>query len=267
MGNTLAPMQQQLVAIGTPAGDDAREILDRLEDMAQDRIDLFYDRIGHEDNDRHLIPINKVLNKYTYIGISAQTNADVWPVEVKGAVSEFSIGPVAEGLALVATKTILKMTNAGAGRRQIEQRYAISLDALGGISRLDYFIFTYSFSSSELVKKRASLVACCVVESSAVVKDLDANTLRVIISRTFKGGDVPHFILTAIYSQLILAITGPLTAIVLSKQEKDDLAEWYKTDSKHKAVRKQSDTSNSAGGTSPDEPLNNGASKPAEVPV
>ena len=46
MGNTLAPMQLQLATSTDTAAGDARKILDRLEKMAQVRIDLFYDRIG-----------------------------------------------------------------------------------------------------------------------------------------------------------------------------------------------------------------------------
>ena len=33
--------------MNTDSGRDAKEILDRLEDMAQDRIDLFYEQIGY----------------------------------------------------------------------------------------------------------------------------------------------------------------------------------------------------------------------------
>jgi len=80
------------------------------------------------------------------------------------------------------------------------------VDGLGGISRLDYFIFTYTFTSTEFANRRASLIACCVVESSAVAKGIDANTLRVIINRAFKAGDVSRSTLTAIHSQLVTAI-------------------------------------------------------------
>ena len=48
MGNTLAPMQRDLAGANSDSARDAKETLDRLEDMAQDRIDLFYDRIGYE---------------------------------------------------------------------------------------------------------------------------------------------------------------------------------------------------------------------------
>ena len=47
MGNTIAPMQKQLTLMNTDSARDARETLDRLEDMAQDRLDLFYEKIGY----------------------------------------------------------------------------------------------------------------------------------------------------------------------------------------------------------------------------
>jgi len=227
MGNTLAPMQKELVLVNNDTARDAKETLDRLEEMAQDRIDLFYDKIGHDEYDKHLIPINKVLNKYTYIGVAVE-ETDVWIEEVKEAVKEFSYGPVADGLCSVATNTIIKMLGQSSGRRQTVQRYAISIDWLGGISRLDYFIFTYSFCSTELARKRASLIACCVVESSANVKEIDPNTLRVLISRAFRGGDLPHATLTAIYAQLVTAINEPTTGITLTEKEKESLETWYK---------------------------------------
>ena len=105
---------------------------------------------------------------------------------------------------------------------------AISIDWLGGISRLDYYIFTYSFSSTELARKKASVIACCVVESSANIKDIDPNTLRVIISRAFRGGDIPHSTLTAIYAQLAMAINQPANNLSLTEKEKEALESWYK---------------------------------------
>jgi hypothetical protein len=92
---------------------------------------------------------------------------------------------------------------------------------------LDYYIFTYTFSSTELVRKRTSLIACCVVESSANIKDIDPNTLRVIISRAFRGGDVPRSTLTAIYAQLVMAINEPTDGLSLTDNEKEVLENWY----------------------------------------
>jgi hypothetical protein len=69
-----------------------------------------------------MIPINKVLNKYSYIAVHEQTN-DLWLSGVRDAVGDFSTpgSPVAEGLSAVATSTILRLLGSTAGVRQTVQ--------------------------------------------------------------------------------------------------------------------------------------------------
>jgi hypothetical protein len=45
MGGSLALMQRDLTTIDTDSARDARETLDRLEDMTRDRFDLFCEKI------------------------------------------------------------------------------------------------------------------------------------------------------------------------------------------------------------------------------
>ena len=78
---------------------------------------------SHDDYDEHLIPIKKVLNKYSYVGVTAEEDDMVWMQEVREACKEFSAGPVADGISSVATNTIIKMLRSGSsGRRQTTQR-------------------------------------------------------------------------------------------------------------------------------------------------
>lgn len=97
----------------------------------------------------------------------------------------------------------------------------ISLNAHGRVSRLDYFIFNYTFSSTELARRKASLIAFCVIESSAVVKDIDANTLRVMINGVFRGRNTRRTTLTAIYNQFAMAINRPVGSLSLAEKEKE----------------------------------------------
>ena len=109
------------------------------------------------------------------------------------------------------------------------------MDALGSISHLDYFIFTYTFTSTELVNRKVSLIARCIVESSVVIKGIDPNTLHVIISRVFKVRDVPRSTLTAIHSQLMRAISEPVIRFSsLAARENEELEAWYKPGSQQK---------------------------------
>ena len=125
---------------------------------------------------------------------------------------------------------------------------AISIDWLGGISRLDYYILTYTFACSGLAEKQASLVACCVVESSADIgSGLDANTMRVLISRTFKGMGVPRSLLTAMHTQTVTAMKTTMENLSLTGEEEENLASWYKSSNQKLLTSGATDSSDDSG--------------------
>ena len=77
---------------------------------------------------------------------------------------------------------------------------AISIDPLGGISRLDTLFFVYNFTSEGLMKTAKSMVACCVVKSSADITAFDDNTLRVLVNQCFETSEIQ--LRKAIYGEL-----------------------------------------------------------------
>lgn len=107
---------------------------------------------------------------------------------------------------------------------------AISIDPLGGISRLDTLFFVYNFSSEGLQKTAKSVVACCVVKSSADVKEVDDNTLRVLVNQCFETSDLS--LRKAIYGELRDALfysKNPEYIAALQKardDNKDKLEQW-----------------------------------------
>ena len=73
-------------------------------------------------------------------------------------------------------------------------------------------------------------MARCVVESSADIGcGLEANTMRVLISRTFKGMGVPPSLLTAMHTQAATAMKTTMEKLSLTGEEEDSLASWYKS--------------------------------------
>lgn len=56
MGGTLALVQGDLTLINTDSARDARETLDRLEDMARDRFELFHERIWYVSPNLYTAP-------------------------------------------------------------------------------------------------------------------------------------------------------------------------------------------------------------------
>ena len=61
------------------------------------------------------------------------------------------------------------------------------MNELGGIQRLDALYISYSFTSSAMTTLAQNMVACMIVKSSVDCKDLDDNTLRLIVSDSFPG--------------------------------------------------------------------------------
>ena len=63
----------------------------------------------------------------------------------------------------------------------------ISMDPLGGVSRLDAFYMAYTFTAQGLIEDCQNFVACCVVKSSVDMKSLDDDSLRIIVNDSFAG--------------------------------------------------------------------------------
>lgn len=63
-----------------------------------------------------------MLEKYTYIGVAAGEDNLIWTGEVKEAVKEFPIGPIADCLSSVATNAIFRMIHSGIGQCQTQQK-------------------------------------------------------------------------------------------------------------------------------------------------
>ena len=59
------------------------------------------------------------------------------------------------------------------------------MNPLGGVQRLGTYFFAYSFTSQTLITNAQNMVACMVVKSSVDCKEMDDNTLRVIVNDSF----------------------------------------------------------------------------------
>ena len=61
------------------------------------------------------------------------------------------------------------------------------MNELGGVQRLDALYVSYSFISTRMISAAQNMVACMVVKSSVNCKDMDDNTLRIIVGDSFPG--------------------------------------------------------------------------------
>ena len=62
----------------------------------------------------------------------------------------------------------------------------------------------YNFASAGLLKTARAVVACCIVKSSADIREIDDNTLRVLVNQCFETSELE--LRKAIYAELHQAI-------------------------------------------------------------
>ncbi|CAE6463196.1 unnamed protein product [Rhizoctonia solani] len=201
MGAAISEVKNQIERIdgAKEKEQEIKEALENMRLMASDQLEAFNQRIRNRDADTHLIPISKILSSFEYIQCTTSSANTIGP-GIKDAVKDFSTGPVADGIANLASSVIGKLLGESSGSRQLQTRYIISIDPLGGISRLDALFFVYNFSSEGLMKTAKSVVAACVVKSSADVREVDDNTLRVLVNQCFETS--PLDLRKAIYGEL-----------------------------------------------------------------
>ncbi|MCJ1412367.1 hypothetical protein MMC19_006461 [Ptychographa xylographoides] len=206
MGAAVSVVQDQVKQIdgAKEKEGEVKEALENMRQMAQDQLEMFSARIRNKDHDAHLIPISKILNIFEYIQCTTFSKNNIRPA-IKEAVSDFSHGPVADGLANLALSIIGRLLGESS-IIEADSGSAISIDPLGGISRLDTFFFVYNFSSEGLIKTAKSVVACCIVMSSADVSQVDDKTLRVSIDQCFETSELE--LRKAIYGELRKALSN-----------------------------------------------------------
>ncbi|KAI9781108.1 MAG: hypothetical protein M1835_004360 [Candelina submexicana] len=85
-----------------------------------------------------------------------------------------------EGLTGLVKGAIGKLLGSSSGSAKTDQVYEITFDELGGLNRLDAFIFSYCFTSSGLTDFTKAVIGVCIVRSAANM--VDDNAYRVALT-------------------------------------------------------------------------------------
>ncbi|MCJ1361730.1 hypothetical protein MMC16_000830 [Acarospora aff. strigata] len=187
--------------------DTNQEALKITCQMAEDQLNGFHEKISTEDPVFQRIPIKKLLNHYKYIHYAASEEEKIGSTIkacAEASVKDFSEGSIVDGLANLAASAITRLLDSPKGTRQMESKYALSVDPLGGILRLDIFFFVYNFESASLVASARSVVAACVVQSAVDTNDIDDVTLRLLVNICFEASELTTR--EAIYGELYNAM-------------------------------------------------------------
>jgi hypothetical protein len=189
-------------------GDEQKEketndALNSLYTLAHTKTDLFYSQITSSNFDAALIPIDKVVDKRTFIYCEVDKGASDIEKIINDTAGDFASGDAAKGIAKIIQSTLSTLIGQSHASMSEDKVYTIATGDIGGLHRLDILVFCYSYTSNTLMSITKAVKAACVVLSSVKLDTVSENTMRVIVQKTYK--DSPKDEKEKIVQQLLKA--------------------------------------------------------------
>jgi len=166
-------------------GQLANDALKSLTDLAEAQSDLFYSKITNSSFDAKMIPIDKVIQRDTIMRANVSKSGDNLTDGVKEIVGNFASKQWGDGIANLLSVSLKALFGSYSGNTSKTQSYVVSVGALGGIFRIDYFIYSYRFQSETLLKVASDILLIDVVVSSVDINTINDNTLITLVQKQF----------------------------------------------------------------------------------
>ncbi|KAI9801967.1 MAG: hypothetical protein M1825_003022 [Sarcosagium campestre] len=146
---------------------------------AQEKIDNFLLEIESDSKDPKLLNINYIISRRATVQVYSSKKSSLGAF-VGTAIKDLVSGKIAEGLTGLLTGAIDKVLGSSSGSASTDRVYELTFDELGGLNRLDAFIFSYCFTFSGLTDFTKAVIGICIVRSAATM--VDDNAFRVILT-------------------------------------------------------------------------------------
>jgi hypothetical protein len=251
-------MGQQISALVETVQNDpqkeklANDALNSLVELAKLQIIAFELAISNPNFDAKKIPIDQIISSDSIIQANiSNTPADIGNV-INGTFSAFAEGHVADGIAKLVNSGLNVLLGSYSGNSSTRDTYVISTGSLGGVFRIDMHFFAYRYTSDQLQSIAKQVLAVGIVVSSADLKKVSDNTLRVIVQQTYSKSTKEEQ--QAIFNQLKeakeddnqpstsqaahelyrattkLSLTRPLSIIGKEPTQGDDVSETFEVE-------------------------------------
>ncbi|KAH0559935.1 hypothetical protein GP486_003541 [Trichoglossum hirsutum] len=141
--------------------------------------------------DTKLLPIHHVVTKMQRIHCGVSKDPSGLKKNIGDAVKDFVKGEIVDGLAAIANEALdVLMGNVSANSSELSN-YTITVGKLGGIGRIDFYMYYYKYTSSALTSVAKDCLVTSLVISSVDIRGLDENDIRVIVQSNY-GSKLPN---------------------------------------------------------------------------
>ncbi|KAL9045430.1 MAG: hypothetical protein Q9214_001522 [Letrouitia sp. 1 TL-2023] len=176
-------------------------------EWAKEKIDNFLLEIESESKDPKLLNISYIISRRATVEVFSSKKSSIGDF-VGDVIKKLVAGDIKEGLIGLVTGAVDKVLGASSGSAKTDRIYEITFDELGGLNRLDAFIFSYCFTSQGLTDFTKAVIGVCIVRSAAYM--VDDNAYRVILTSSASIGEDSR---GKINEQLIKVADGQKTTL------------------------------------------------------
>lgn len=104
---------------------------------------------------------------------------------VKSLIHDVASGDFVDAICDTAGLAIDALLGNYAGNTSEKQLYKTCVGRFGGVKRIDFYLYSYEFTSDSLISITKNVVVCCMIVSSVNPASIDANTLRNVLEMNY----------------------------------------------------------------------------------
>jgi len=157
-----------------------------LMQIAKKNLELF-DAQVRSDQDKSEIPIDKIIKKINIIQCGVTKDAGNLKESINGILSDVANGRFLDGITKSVDAGLDMLLGNYAGNVSEFTSMTVSVGAIGGFYKIDYYMYSYQFTSAALTKITKNVVCVAIVISSIKTDsdNLNKNTVNVILQTAF----------------------------------------------------------------------------------
>lgn len=167
---------------------EANDALNALVEMAEKNLELFEFQVK-DSSDTHRVQINKIITSGKLIQCQVEKNSEGLKGAVDGLLGNITNGDFKGAITTVVGVGLDTLLSNYMGNISTHTSSTVSVGVLGNFYKIDYYMFSYQYTSDSLSNISKNVVCCAVIISSVKTEDLKRTDVDNILVMSF--GELP----------------------------------------------------------------------------
>lgn len=169
--------------------DTMKDALNVLNTMAEFKYEVFIERIK-STSDKNTVPIDQFINSEKKIVCSVSVDSTGIAEEVNDTLKTFCKGDIVDGISKIISMGIKGFLGQMSIGSHEDDKMLLILGEDGGILRLDYKMFGYTYSDKSLREVAKNVLMVCYTISSVNISAVHFDTIINLLQTTYSKTDI-----------------------------------------------------------------------------